>query len=149
MDWAGGHRGEATRAFRYTTPSRKAHLPCLQTTLTPLTTLSLLGHPLTPVKKSIALGQCRPRNRVFSWTAIHFSTSRPRFRPFSWTATSSAAANADVRARGQAQKRQHLAMLSKISSFLEHAISFQLKRLLRTLPTISGIIVSSIDILCG
>lgn len=102
-----------TRAFRYTTPSRKAHLPCLQTTLTPLTTLSLLEASLNTGQKSIALGQCRPRNRVFSWTATHFYTSRPRFRPFSWTAISSAAANADVRARGQAQKKTaSLLMLS-------------------------------------
>lgn len=75
------------RAFRHTPMPRKAHLSCLQTTLTPLTTLSLLGHPLTPVKKSFALGQCRPRNRGFSWTATHFYTSRPRFRPFSWMGT--------------------------------------------------------------
>ena len=79
-----------TRAFRHTTPYRKAYLPCLQTTLTPLTTLSLLGHPLTPGKKTIVPGQCRPRNRVFSWTAIHFSTSRPHFWPFSWTGSRAA-----------------------------------------------------------
>ena len=40
--------------------------------------------PSAADKKSFALGQCRPRNRMFSWTATHFYTSRPRFRPFSW-----------------------------------------------------------------
>ena len=115
------------RAFRHTTPSRKAHLPCRQTSQTAATTLSLMGHPLTPVKKSIALGQCRPRNRGFSWTAIHLSTSRPRFRPFSWTATSSAAANADVRARGQAQKKT--APLLVLSYSLKYSIKFRMSLL--------------------
>lgn len=81
-----GAVGEAMRAFRHTTPSRKAHLSCLQTTQRHLSALSLLEASLnTGPQKTIFCAWAVPsrKSRVFM-DGNSFYTSRPRFRPFSW-----------------------------------------------------------------
>ena len=61
MDWAGGRRGEAMRAFRHTTPCRKAHQPTPHQHKTPPTAHSLRSvsrspylHPHTWAQKKTA-----------------------------------------------------------------------------------------------
>jgi len=69
---------------------------------------------LNTSQKPIALGQCRPGNRGYSWTAASFYTSRPRFRPFSWMGTGRA---------GMTHEAEHKKKTASLLVLMLHKVS--------------------------